>query len=231
VKLLLTSNGLTNKSIKQALETLVGKPRSTIKIAFIPTAAFMEKLDDHEARDWLADDMERVKQFGSFFDVVSLADVTTSELIKRLSYVDVIFVGGGNPFYLSYWMEKSGLFAALPKLLESKVYAGLSAGSMIVTDSLGTAACAIKYPDYFKTKQFAKLGPKGRSAGKTAQLVDFVIRPHYTNKTFPHIKGDYLEALAKDIPLPIYALDDESALSVIDGQVAVISEGTWKRYN
>lgn len=231
MKLLLTSNGLSNDSIANALEELAGKPRKETKIAFIPTAAFARDDNKHESREWLINDLYRVKEFAGFVDVVSLADLTSEEILERLAYVDVIFVGGGNTFYLSYWMEKTGLFAELPKLLETRVYAGISAGSMIATANLRAASQAIKNPAKFYDGLYDELGPKGRSSATTAKLVDFLVRPHYGTFTFPSVPGDFLEAIAHDEKLPLYAIDDTSALKVVDGSVEVVTEGTWKRYN
>jgi dipeptidase E len=121
MKLLLTSNGLSNASIADTLEQLVGKPRKEIKIAHIPTAAFPEDDSKHETKGWLVDDLYRIKEFAGFVDIVSLADLSPDEVVKRLEYADVIFVGGGNAFYLSYWMERSGLFDKLPELLQTRV--------------------------------------------------------------------------------------------------------------
>lgn len=231
MKLLLTSNGLSNPSIANALEELAGKPRDQIKIAFIPNAGF--PIDDfkNESRDWLADDIYRIKEFCGFIDIVSLSDLTKEQVLERLEYADVIFVGGGNAFYLSYIMEKSGLFDELPKLLEDRVYAGISAGSMIATQSLRTASGAIKKRDNFYDEEYDEIGPEGLSAGRSAKLVNFVVRPHFGSKNFPNIKGDYLEEIAKDVKVPLYAIDDNTAVKVIDDQVEVISEGEWKLYN
>jgi dipeptidase E len=225
MKLLLTSNGLSNPSIANALENLVGKPRKETKVAFIPTAAFAEDDHKHDSRDWLADDIFNVKEFCGFIDIVSLADLAPKDVIKRLGYVDVIFIGGGNAFYLSYWMEKSGLFDALPQLLETRVYAGISAGSMIATQNLRTVSHAILNTQKYYDEVYDEFGPQGRSAGKTAKLVDFVVRPHLGSKGFPE---GYLEAIANDVGLPLYALDDDSAIKVVDDKLEVISEGSWK---
>lgn len=231
MKLLLTSNGLSNKSIADALENLVGKPRKDIKIAFIPTAAFPEDDDKHESRDWLADDIHRIKEFSGFIDIVSLADLPKANVLERLEYADVIFVGGGNVFYLSYWMEKLGIFSVLPELLKTRVYAGISAGSMIATQNLCTSSHAIKNPKKYYDQLYDQLGPKGRSAGTTAKLVDFVVRPHLNSKSFPNVSGDYLQAIASDVNVPLYAIDDDSAIKVVDGMIEVVSEGEWRLLN
>lgn len=227
MKLLLTSNGLSNSSIVRALEQLVDKPRDQIKAAFIPSAAFPTDDYKNESKDWLVNNLYEAKELCGFIDIVSLADLTKEEILERLEYVDVIFVGGGNAFYLSYLMEKHDLFDELPRLLESRVYVGISAGSMIVTQSLRATSGAIKHPDKFYDEEYDEIGPEGRSA----QLVDFVIRPHFNNVSFPNINGDYLEEIAKDVKVPLYAIDDESAIKVVDGSVEIVSKGKWKIFN
>jgi dipeptidase E len=132
MKLLLTSGGLTNPSICKALEDLVGKPAKDTKIGFIPTAANYERGD----KGWLVNDLYRIKQQGYWVDIIELTAHNPDAIAKVLEDKEVIFVGGGNEFYLSFWMQKSGLFDLLPKLLETKVYAGISAGSMIMGKSL-----------------------------------------------------------------------------------------------
>lgn len=230
MKLLLTSNGLSNASIANALEELVGKPRKEIKIAFIPNAAFPVDDFKNESRQWLVDDLYRIKEFCGFIDIVSLIDLTKEEIRERLEYADVIFVGGGNTFYLSYCMEKAGVFDALPKLLETRVYAGISAGSMMATESIRTSSQAIKNPDKFYDEEYDELGPRGRSAGRAAKLVEFVVRPHYMSKDFSRIRNDYLEEIVRDVKAPLYAIDDNSAVKVDGNKVEVISEGEWKLF-
>ncbi len=231
MKLLLTSSGLSNSSIADALEELVGKPRNQIKVAFIPNAGFPSDDFKNQPKDWLVDDLYRIKEFCGFIDIVSLSDLTKEQVLERLEYADVISIGGGNVFYLSYMMENHGLFEELPRLLETRVYAGISAGSMIVTQSLRSASGAIKNTDKFYDEEYDEIGPKGRSAGRSAKLVDFVVRPHLNSVSFPTIHGDYLEEIAKDVKFPLYAIDDESAIKVVDGSIEIVSEGQWKIYN
>lgn len=231
MKLLLTSNGLSNTSIAKALEELVGKPRKEIKIAFIPNAGFPVDDFKNESREWLVNDMYRIKEFCGFIDIVSLADLSKDQVQERLEYADVIFVGGGNAFYLSYCLEKAELFDKLPNLLKTRVYAGISAGSMIATQSLRTASGAINKRDKFYDEEYDEMGPEGKSAGRSLKLVDFVVRPHLNSKSFPKIRGDYLKEIAKDVDVPLYAIDDDTAIKVVDGKIEVISEGDWKLYD
>lgn len=227
MKLLLTSNGLSNKSIADAFVKLVGKPANDIKVAFIPTAGLAEKDD----KGWLITDMYRIKSLGCYVDIVDIAQLPKNEWLPRLEWCDVIFVGGGNTFYLSYWMQQSGLFAELPRLLESRVYAGISAGSMITGTSLVLTTQASKQPQAFVDEDYNELGPKGRSAVETLRFVDFLVRPHLNSASFPLASMHSIAERAKHMSETIYAIDDDSAVQVVGNEITVISEGEWQKFN
>lgn len=227
MKLLLTSNGLSNDSIAKAFQDLIGKEPKDAKVAFIPTAANPERGD----KKWLIDDMYRIKEKGYYLDVIELPATRPEELKKILEEMDAIFVGGGNTFYLSYWMQKSRLFEMLPELLRTRVYAGISAGSMITGKSLTMASQALKNPTAFEDKDYDLLGPEGQSAGESLKFVDFLIRPHLNGNHFPHASKEFIEKAAKNITSSIYAIDDNSAVKVVDGNIEVISEGEWLLFN
>lgn len=231
MKLLLTSNGLANETICASLEKLTARPRADTRIAFIPTAALAPDPNVDESRDWLARDLHRIGRYAGFLDVVSLADLRPQEVEKRLKAAHVIFVGGGNTFYLSYMFEKAGLFDVLPKLLSDRVYAGISAGSMIATSSVRTASQAITNRTKFYDQRYDELGPQGASSARTAGLVDFAVRPHFNNFSFPQVAGDFLADLATDVACPLYVLDDTSAIVMTGKHIDVVTEGTWRRYN
>lgn len=226
MKLLLTSGGITNDLIARALEDLVGKPAATIRIAFIPTAAHAERSE----KDWLINDLHRLLERGYHVDIIELTALTTDELRQALEPTDVIFVGGGNSFYLSYWMQKSGLANMLPELLKNKVYAGISAGSMMAGSSLVLASQAIKNPVALKNEDYDELGPKGQSSGVTLKLIDLIFRPHLNSRFFSMANIETLEEKTKDLDATVYALDDNSALKVVNGRVEAVSEGDWKAF-
>ncbi len=226
MKLLLTSNGLSNDSIAKAFIDLVGKDPKDTKVAFIPTAANPERDD----KSWLIDDLYRIKEQGLYVDIIELTAIKSTVLKKALENMDVIFVGGGNSFYLSYWMQKSGLFKLLPELLKTKVYAGISAGSMVAGASLLESG-ALDHIDEFLDDHYYDRVIKGEASNKTPNLVDIVFRPHLNAPDFPKVREDLLKEVAKKLSLPMYALDDESALKIVDGKVEVISEGKWLLLN
>ncbi len=111
-----------------------------------------------------------------------------------------------------YWLQKTGTFDLLPKLLKTKVYVGTSAGSMVVGQSLALSSQALKQGSPFKKVDMDTLGPKGSSSGKTLKLVDFVFRPHINSA--PHAKLEVIGQKAASVPYPVYALDDTSAIKI-----------------
>jgi dipeptidase E len=227
MKLLLTSNGLSNPSIAKAFQELIGKEPKDSKVAFIPTAAHSFSSN----KFWLIDDLYRIKQQGYYVDIVDLTAVKKDRLTSILEPMDAIFFGGGNTFYLSYWLQQSGLFELLPELLETKVYAGISAGSIIAGKSMVLASQAMKNPKAFEDEDYELLNPGGEASTKTLGLVDFIFRPHLNSPNSPWATKESLENKAKDIKNKIYALDDNSALKVVDDKVEVVTEGEWLALN
>jgi dipeptidase E len=128
---------------------------------------------------------------------------------------DVLLVNGGDAVYLSYWMRQSGLADLLPSL-EKTVWVGLSAGSMVMTPRVGEA--------------FVESKPSITGDDVTLGLVDFSIFPHLDHPDLPTNTMADAETWARDIAGPAYAIDDETAIKVVDGAVEVVSEGNWKLF-
>lgn len=215
MKFLLTSNGLSNQSIVAALFELVGKTASETKIAFIPTAMNVGDGD----KGWFIDDIANIrKQKVGFIDIVDISALPKEIWLPRLEVADVLFFSGGNAVHLMRWLKESGLAELLPEFLKTKVWAGISAGSMVTNPTLALSSKDKKlyYEETFGYKSEEALG-----------FVDFYIRPHFNSPDFPHARKEYLEAVVKEIPAAVYALDDNSALKVLDGKIEVISEGEF----
>ncbi|MEQ1561650.1 MAG: Type 1 glutamine amidotransferase-like domain-containing protein, partial [Nitrospira sp.] len=148
MKLLLTSGGLTNKTIENTLFELVGKKPEDTTLCFIPTAATIETGD----KGWFINDLKNIDKQG--FKSVSIADISAvpeNVWKPQMDEADVLFFSGGNTYHLMEWVNKSGLTKLLPELLKTKVYAGLSAGSMITNPDLAAKISqAIYDEDYDK---------------------------------------------------------------------------------
>jgi len=217
MKLLLTSGGLTNKSIANALFELVGKKPEDTSLCFIPTASNVEKGD----KDWLINDLINIHKQN--FKSVSIADISAvSEDIWRpqMEEADVLFFEGGNTYHLMKWMNKSGLTNLLPELLKTKVYVGLSAGSMVTSPDLALRLSQIIYREDMEEEPMVGLN-----------YVDFYFLPHLNSPYFPARMEENIKEAAKTLSKKIYALDDQSALKIVDGKIEIISEGKYLIFN
>lgn len=215
MKLLLTSNGLSNQSIANALFELVGKVASDTHIAFIPTAMNVAT----GSKEWFIDDLSNIKkQEPKFIDIVDISALPKDVWLPRLEEADVLFFSGGNSFHLMRWIDESGLITLLPELLKTRVWAGISAGSMVTNPTLALSS---------KDKQIYYEEKFGYKMDKALGFVNFYTRPHYNSPDFPQANKKYLEDMAKDFSDTIYALDDNSAVKIIDDKVEVVSEGEY----
>lgn len=223
MKLLLTSHGLSNNSINNAFSELIGKKPSDTKVAFIPTAAICDRGDKY----WLIDNLHQLRSYGYHVDIIEIAVLTPQAIEDALNDSDAIFVSGGNPFYLSYWMQKKGLFELLPKLLKTKVYAGISAGSMIAGSSFMLSSKALEH-GILEESDYDDVGPMGEASAKTLNFVNFVFKPHLNSMHHAEERSEeYVRKLAAKTDKLIYTIDDQSAIKIVDGKIEVISEGEW----
>ena len=218
MKLLLTSGGITNQSMKDELLRLAEKPAEELVIAFIPTAANTEKGD----KGWLVNDLVTLKNLNpKALDIVDFSALPRDIWQPRLEAADGLVFGGGDTFRLMHHLKKSGLAELLPGFLKMRVYVGISAGSIVTGPNFSVGQALGLY--------YEEIGEYGEEDG--LGFVDFHIRPHLNSPDFPKVRDEYLRELAKEIPETIYAIDDETAISVADEKVKIISEGGYKVYN
>lgn len=231
-KLLLTSSGITNNSIRAALIELLGKPITEANALYIPTAIYAYPYGTLAAWQGIKAAGELGwKSFG-VLELTALPSLPRDAWLARINEADTIMIGGGNKFYLSYWLEQTGLFDVLPQLIQQgKVYVGLSAGSMMLTPSLNFARDEFRKTGVYHDDEFDERMPSSAGNAKTLGLVDFVIRPHFQADYFPQTTLANVEKWAARAEHPLYALDDQSALKVLNGKVEVISEGVWKFFS
>ncbi len=217
MKLLLTSGGLENQAMVNALRELLGKDFKDAKLVFIPTAANIEAGD----KWWLISDLAKCKELGfGEVDIVDIAAVPMNVWGPRLQNADVIMVGGGNTSYLIKQMKESGLAELLPELLKTRVYVGISAGSMIVAPNLYEKEMQRLYEEpIVADDEEDGLG-----------LVEFLVVPHMNSPFFPSVTM-LIDEVAENITTPLYVIDDQTAVRVVEGAVDVVSEGAWKRLN
>ncbi len=228
MKFLLTSGGISNTSIRNALVDLLGKPIAESSALCIPTGTYA--LPGGAAHAWrlisgvAATPLCEVgwKSLG-VLELTALPSIAREQWVPLVQEADALLVGGGDVLYLCYWMRQSGLADLLPQLARETVYVGVSAGSMVVTPNFGEA-----YDDWFCREPPARNLPTGDE--RALGLVDFSVFPHLDHEKFPENSLANAERWAAKGPVPTYAIDDQTAITVTDGEIEVISESHWKRF-
>ncbi len=219
MRLLLTSGGVKNPSIQDALVELLGKPIAESSALCIPTAAYGHPSVGPGERVWQfisGTSGNPMCELGwksvGVLELTALPSIDEEQWVPLVRETDVLLVGGGDVLYLCHWMRESGLADLLPSLTET-VWVGLSAGSMVMTPRVGD--------DFVQWKL-----PGGDDS--TLGIVDFSICPHLAPEGMPGNSMAEAEQWAAGIAGPAYVIDDETAIRVVDGTVDVVSEGQWK---
>lgn len=220
MKFLLTSGGINNKSIHNALVDMLGKPIADSNALCIPTAMYGHPWVGPGVKAWQfisGKEENPMVNLGwksvGVLELTALPSIDENQWIPLVQETDVLLVSGGDALYLCHWMRQSGLAALLPSL--NSVYVGMSAGSMVLTPRIG--------------EYFVGWNPPGDS-DETLRLVDFSIFPHLDNEMLPGNTMAAAERWAAEMQGPAYAIDDQTAIKVVDGAVEVLSEGHWKLF-
>lgn len=221
MKLLLTSGGVTNASIRDALVDLLGKPIVDADALCIPTAQYGHPWVGPGVKAWQfisGRSSNPMVDLGwrsvGVLELTALPSLDEELWVPVVKEADVLLAAGGDALYLCHWMRQSGLVDLLPSL-EDTVWVGLSAGSMVMTPRIG--------------EDFTQWRPPNGDVS-TLGVVDFSICPHLAPDGMPGNSMAEAEQWAAGISGPAYAMDDETAIKVVDGTVEVVSEGHWKHF-
>lgn len=222
MKLLLTSGGVRNDSIRTALIDMLGRPIEESRALYIPTAQWGQPACSPQSV-WMStagrwEDDPGLCGLGwksvGVLELTALPTVGAERWMPWVREADVLLVDGGEAVYLAHWMRESGLADLLPSLGDI-VWVGVSAGSMVMTPRIG--------PEFVDWK------PGG--SDETLGVVDFSIFPHLDYPGWEENTMDAARRWASNLRAPAYAIDDQTAISVVDGAVTVISEGRWEALN
>ena len=216
MKLVLTSGGISNKSIEKELRNVIGKDFKNIKMLFCTTASNYEGGD---MNDWLVEDLEYFKKIGFKIDVCDINGISIEKILPRFEWADVFCFEGGNTQWLRKSIKNSGLEEYLEELLKTRVWIGISAGSCVLCPTICNS-CQDLFDDNIEGFPIDGLN-----------LVNFQFVPHLNNESFPKIRRDNLLNASKNLKVidgeKLYILDDNGAIFVNDKDIKVISEGNW----
>jgi dipeptidase E len=228
MKLLLTSAGIKNESIKAALVNLLGKPIHEANALCIPTAMYGHPWVGPGTKVWdfICGNEPRTpmaelgwKSVG-VLEITALPSLPKDLWMPKVRNADVLLVAGGDAGYLSHWMHASGMMDVLPELQDT-VWVGLSAGSMVMAPRIGDDFVGWTDPN------LDDVAPRNDT---TLGLVDFAIFPHLDHPDLPDNKLVNAQKWATGMGMPCYAIDDETAIQVVNGDVDVVTEGNWKQF-
>ncbi len=243
VKLLLTSSGISNPGIQNALTALLGKPIAECKALFVPTGVYPFPNGAYYAQRAISGTIASpLAQLGwlslGVLELTALPSIDEKVWQPTIEEADAILVWGGDPLYLAYWLEESGLNAFLRSLGKDIVYVGVSAGAIatarIFAETYSNPPAGKHYAlnkenIAFETSQ----GIVSRTlvTANGAGLVNFAVIPHYQNPDFADACEPNASTWASKIPAPVYAIDEQSAIVVSDGKTEIVSEGDWKLFH
>lgn len=227
MKYLLPSGGIRNQSIHDALIDLLGKPIAESSALFIPTAIY--PFPGGAGMAWQAISgiaPSPLCELGwkslGVLELTALPTIREESWVPMVREADALLVWGGNVLYLCHWMRQSGLADLLPSLVDV-LYVGVSAGSIVVTPF----NCDAEFNLQFVPQD----SDMALGTDEALGLVDFTLYPHLDDADMPDTALANIEAWASGIPVPTYAIDDQTAIRVIDGTVDVVSEGHWKLFS
>ncbi len=242
VKLLLVSSGITNASIRNALIDLLGKPIEESSALFIATGMHPFAGGPGGIHRAIAGDAK-----GKLYDLgwksIGLLELTALPSIDRATWepgvreAEAILVWGGDPVYLAHWLRKSGV-ADLFAEMENAVYVGVSAGAIATARIFCETYSNPPKRDgeVLKSEKIWWLGANGEEevdlvTAPGIGLVHFAVIPHYVNPDHGEVTPTNAERWAAHIPSASYAIDEATALKVVDTEVEVVSEGVWRLFN
>ena len=222
MRLLLTSAGIKNESIHDALVGLLGKPIAEADALCIPTAMYGHPMVGPGPGAWRfisgREPGTPMCELGwrslGVLELTALPSIDEELWVPKVREADALLVAGGDALYLSHWMRQSGLADLLPSLRKT-VWVGLSAGSMVMAPRIG--------------EDFVGWTPPTGGDGALG-IVGFSIFPHLDHEDLPENTMADAERWAAGLGGPAYAIDDQTAIKVTDGDAEVVSEGRWKRF-
>ena len=219
MKLALSSIGIENKSIKDELRIMIGRDFKDLKVLFCMTAS---NYYGGDVSGWLIEDLEFFQKNECEIDLCDINGLPLENLLKRFEWADVLYFGGGNTQWLRECIRKSGLEEHLPKLMETRVRFGVSAGACVLAPTISNPVMDIG-DETIKGYPADGLG-----------IIDFQFIPHLSHpgrSGFPETTEEVMrregaKLTAKD-GKKLYVLDDDSAIFIENGAVKVVSEGKW----
>ena len=199
-KLLLTSTGLANQNITNQFLQIIDKPVSQIKIIFVPTASRSE-----EELKYVNESKKELLDLGIPENNIKTLNLDKSVSFNEVENFDVIYVCGGNTFYLLKKVRETGFDKVIIEFAKTdKLYFGVSAGSILVCPNIDIASP-------FDENDVNLTDLTGLN------LTDVIVSPHYKDE-----EKTIIDDFKKKSQYEIVPLTDNQALLVLDGETKIV---------
>jgi dipeptidase E len=210
MKLFLTSAGLQPETTEYFLNLLGKNPKDT-NVCYIPTAA-----DPSYDKRYVKKNQDRLRELGFKITEVDIKNENENSLSKKMDSFDIVFVEGGNAFYLLKHVRDSGFDVAIKRFLDrGGIYVGSSAGSMVAGLNIESAEWKHLYKNIVNLKDLTAM-----------KLVPFVISVHVDDNNI-----DLIRRCASKVSYPVVALTDKQALLVDDDKQRIVGVGEKHIFN
>lgn len=210
-KLFLTSAGL-QPDFREEFLKLLGKPPAEVTVAFIATAA-----DPEPDKSFVKWSVDQINETGMKMAEVDLKDETAESLYGKLKDVDVIWLNGGNTYYLLDQIRKTGFDRIIGRLLnEGKIYFGVSAGTIVAGLDIEVS------------------GWKPEGDEDVVGLADFTGMKLVDFNSFVHFKPQHAELVKTDALAagrPLIVLNNQQAIAIRDDKWEIFGSGEKLTYN
>src|ERR1700758_1148310 len=215
MRLLLTSAGISNPSIHDALVDLLGKPVAESNALFIPTAIYPFPGGANSAWQAICGKAKSsLAQLGwkslGVLELTALPSIDRKAWVPSVEKADALLVWGGDPLFLSYWMNQSGLTDLLKSMQGPIVYVGVSAGSMLAAPIFGETyrkpyrgtGSPLTLEDMTFPAHEGEITMNFITA-KGAGFTDFALIPHANHKDRADASFDNAAKWAAKLPVPV----------------------------
>ncbi len=193
--------------VYQFLENFYGESVKGKTVAFIDTASLVE-----DYTKYVDDDRKAFIDLGIIIKDLDIIGKHQNEMSKVFSESDMIFVSGGNTFYLLQELKKSNADQLIiDEIKKGKLYIGSSAGSIILSKD-------ILYVDKMDDKR--KATELENFLG--LNMVDFYTLPHLNNEPFTEIVEDILKENNRIDKLHLVPISNHQVILVNNSQYKII---------
>lgn len=199
-KLLLTSTGLASQNVANQFLEIINKSASQIKVIFVPVAARSE-----EELKYVGESKKELIDLGILENNIKTLNLDSPILFAEIREFDVVYVCGGNTFYLLKKVRETGFDKAIKEFVKNdKLYFGVSAGSILACPNIDIASP-------FDENDVSLADLTG------LHLTDVIVSPHYCEKEKPII-----DSFKEKSQYEVITLTDEQALLVTDRDAKIV---------